>query len=137
MEVELHEEIRRLANRVREQLLRFYPQALTLCPAADEPWFWALLTLLPTPTAAARRRRGPVAALLREYRIRRVTVDEVLTVLRRPPLTVAPGTIDAAGAHIALLLPRLELAATQRRLCAHRQRSSQRVCRWSDTGHSG
>jgi len=120
MDAELHEEIRRLANRVREQLLRFYPQALTLCPAADEPWFWALLTLLPTPMAAARRRRGPVAALLREYRIRRVTADEVLTVLRRPPLTVAPGTIEAAGAHIALLLPRLELAATQRRLCAHR-----------------
>src|SRR5512132_4179937 len=67
-----------------------------------------------------RRPRGPVAALLREYRIRRVTVDEILTVLRRPPLTVAPGTIDAAGAHIALLLPRLELAATQRRLCAQR-----------------
>src|SRR5512132_4179938 len=57
MEAELHEEIRRLANRVREQLLRFYPQALALCPAADEPWFWALLTLLPTPPAARPRGR--------------------------------------------------------------------------------
>ncbi|HTX66973.1 MAG TPA: IS110 family transposase [Opitutaceae bacterium] len=118
MAAEVQEDIRRLANRLREQLLRFYPQALALCPAADEPWFWALLRLLPTPAAAARRRRDPVVTLLREHRIRRVTADEVLTALRRPPLTVAPGTIEAAGAHIALLLPRLELAAAQRRACA-------------------
>jgi len=118
MAAEVQEDIRRLANRLREQLLRFYPQALALCPAADEPWFWTLLALLPTPAAAARRRRGTVATLLREHRIRRVTADEVLTVLRRPPLTVAPGTIDAATAHIALLLPRLDLAAAQRRACA-------------------
>jgi len=112
IEAELSEALRRLANRLREQLLRFYPQALELCPAADEPWFWALLTQLPTPTAAARRRRGPVAALLREYRLRRRTADEVLTVLRRTPLTVAPGTLEAATEHIALGLPRLELIAT-------------------------
>src|SRR5438552_2245649 len=120
IEAELSEALRRLANRLREQLLRFYPQALELCPAADEPWFWALLTQLPTPPAAARRRRGPVAALLREYRIRRLTADEVLTVLRRTPLTVAPGTLEAATEHIALVLPRLELIATQRRACAPR-----------------
>ena len=118
MAAEVQEDIRRLANRLREQLLRFYPQALALCPAADEPWFWALLALLPTPAAAARRRRGAVETLLREHRIRRVTAAEVLTVLRQPSLTVAPGTIEAAGAHIALLLPRLELAAAQRRACA-------------------
>ena len=120
IEAELSEALRRLANRRREQLLRFYPQALELCPAADEPWFWALLTQLPTPPAAARRRRGPVAALLREYRLRRRTADEVLTVLRRTPLTVAPGTLEAATEHIALVLPRLELIATPRRACAPR-----------------
>lgn len=62
MEDELREEQTRLCNRLREQLYRYCPQWLTLCPAADEPWFWALLELAPTPDAARRLRRPRVAA---------------------------------------------------------------------------
>jgi len=120
VEDELREEWGRLANRLREQLHRFSPQLLALCPAADEPWFWALIALAPTPLAAQRLRRAAVVTLLREHRIRRLSADQVLAVLRSTPLRVAPGTVEAASAHVALLIPRLELIDRQRRDCARR-----------------
>src|SRR5438094_2786430 len=54
VEDDLGEDLRRLSNRLREQLHRFFPQALTLCAAADEPWFWALVERVPTPAHAQR-----------------------------------------------------------------------------------
>jgi transposase len=117
MEDELREEQSRLTNRLREQLYRYCPQWLTLCPAADEPWFWALLHVAPTPEAARRLRRPRVAACLQAHRIRRLSADSVVEVLRAPPIVVTPGTIAAASAHVALLLPRLELVAAQRKTC--------------------
>jgi transposase len=120
---DLREEMNRLTNRLREQLHRFYPQMLQLSAAADEPWLWALLERAPTPAAAQRLRPRAVENLLRQHRIRRLEAPEVLTTLRTPPLTVAPGVVPAATTHIALLLPRLRLVAAQRRGCgAHLER---------------
>jgi transposase len=118
IDAEVGTELRRLTSRLREQLLRFYPQALGLCPAGDEPWFWALLQRAPTPAAARRLRPGPVAALLRQHHIRRLTAETVLAALQVTPVHVAPGTVEAATAHIGLLLPRLALLAAQQRTCA-------------------
>src|ERR1044072_1244198 len=56
----LLEEFRRSANRLRDQLHRFYPQMLQLCSAADEPWLWDLLDLAPTPAHAALLREEQV-----------------------------------------------------------------------------
>jgi transposase len=109
-----------LTNRLREQLWRFYPQALRLCPAADEPWFWALLEAAPTPVAAQQMARSAVAALRVRYRLRRLTADDIVAALRAPALRVAPGTAEAAGEHIALLLPRLALVHEQRTRCERR-----------------
>ena len=50
---ELGRETNQLINRLREQLHRFYAQALKLCPAADQPWLWALLELAPTQARRA------------------------------------------------------------------------------------
>lgn len=119
-EAELQQELTRLANRLREQLLRYYPQALALCPAADEPWFWALLAVAPSPAAAARLTPARVRSLLRAHRIRRLTAETVRARLLTPALRVAPGTTEAACEHISWLLPRLELVARQRALCAQR-----------------
>lgn len=119
-EADLQQELTRLANRLREQLLRYYPQALALCPAADEPWFWALLGVAPSPAAAARLALGPVRTLLRAQRIRRLTAETVLAQLHTPALRVAPGTAEAASETIGWLLPRLELVARQRQACARR-----------------
>jgi transposase len=115
---DLRQEMNRLTNRLREQLHRFYPQLLALAPAADEPWLWALLEVAPTPAAAQRLRPQAIAKLLRAHRIRRLTAEEVLATLQTAPLPVAPGVVEAATTHIALLLPRLRLVHGQRGRCA-------------------
>lgn len=111
---ELQQETRRLANRLRDQLLRFYPQLLPLCPAADEPWLWALLSQAPTPEQGRRLSARAVERLLRAHRIRRWTSTAVRAALQSPPLPVQPGTMAAGATHIALLLPRLRLVHEQR-----------------------
>jgi transposase len=109
-----------LSNRLREQLHRFYAQALKLCPSADEPWLWALLKLAPSPARACRLQRKTIERLLRQHRIRRLNTQDVLTALRAPALYVAPGVVEAAIEHIGLLLPRLRLVHTQRQHCGAR-----------------
>src|SRR5262249_19311939 len=83
----------------------------------DEPWLWALYELAPTPAAAQRLRRPTVAKLLRQHRLRRHTADSVLAQLHTPPLTVAPGTGEAAQRHIAVLLEQVRLLHRQRQQC--------------------
>jgi transposase len=109
---ELREQLSRLSNRLREQLQRVRPDVLALCPAADEPWFWALLDLMlarPKPLTLKA-----VSAVLKVHHIRRITAETVHAAVQVPPLRVAPGTIEAAGAHIAVLLPQLGLVHDQR-----------------------
>jgi transposase len=118
VEEDLKTEINRMANQLRDLLLRFYPQLLRLCPAADQPWLWALLKLAPTPTKAQRLRRSSIERLLHQYRIRKWTADQVRTELKTAPLSVAPGVTQATSAHIALLLPRMELLMAQLKLCS-------------------
>lgn len=117
---DLVEEAGRLANRLREQLWRVYPQMLGVSPAADEPWVWALLELAPTPADASGLSRSTLAALLARHRVRRRTADEILALLQAPSLPVAPGTVEAAREHITLLLPRLHLVQEQRGRCERR-----------------
>lgn len=105
----------RLGNRLRQQLLRYYPQMLELAQDVESDWFLALWELIPTPADATGVRRKKVAELLSEHRIRRFDAKHVLTTLRQKPLTVAPGTTAAAVAHIASLVPRIRLLNQQHR----------------------
>src|SRR3989441_1278004 len=134
-EEELQTELRRLSNRLWEQLQRFYPQVLRLSPAVDEPWIWALLQLAPTPVAARALRRATLARLLARHRIRRVTAETVLAELHSPALRVAPGTTEAAREHIAMLLPRLQLLHEQRGRCARRIEQLLDALEGSDAEH--
>jgi transposase len=113
-------DIRRGTNRLRDQLNRFFPQILQLSAAADKPWVWSLLELAPSPAQAAALRLVVVKRLLREHRIRRISADEVVAILRRAPLVVAPGVTEAASHHIALLVPQLRLLLQQRHRCERR-----------------
>lgn len=110
-------ELGRLTNRLREQLHRFFPQALELSPAADDVWLWAFLAMANTPATARQLRRTKIDRLLQAYRIRRITTDQVFAVLSAPDLDVAPGVVEAAASHINLLLPRLQLLHSQRQEC--------------------
>jgi transposase len=110
-------EFQALANRVRELVHRIAPEWLSLSPNADDPWFWTMLEWAATPVLGGSLRRRKVESVLKASRIRRVSVDEVLTVFERPALTVAPGTVEAVTGHIQLLLPRVRLVHEQRRAC--------------------
>lgn len=97
---ELKEERTRLTNRIRQQLWRYYPQALELGDDVGAEWFLDLLEIAPTPQAARRLTEKRIGRILSSHRIRRLSAGDVLMALRRPALTVAAGTVDAASAHI-------------------------------------
>jgi transposase len=119
----LHDELRgqwvQLGNRMRDQLLRYYPQLLAL-GTVDEPWLWELWTMAPSPAAAQRLRPGPRQALLKRHRIRRCTAPEVLAQLRGPAFSAAPGVVPAASRHIEVLLAPLRLLHQQLKACEQR-----------------
>jgi transposase len=121
---ELSQERRRLANRLREQLWRYYPALLALCPGADEPWLWSLLAAAPTPAQGQRLTPAALRAVLARHHIRRLSADALHAALQAPALPVTPAARDAAAEHVALLLPRLELAHAQ---CSHCDRRLQAV----------
>ncbi len=113
MAEDLQQERNRLANRVREQLWRYYPQALELGDDLAADWFLDLWVLAPTPAKAARLRESRVTSLLKAHRIRRIEAAEVLRILRQKPLVVASGTVEAATAHITAVAARLKLVNQQ------------------------
>jgi transposase len=114
----LLEDLGRSANRLRDQLHRLYPQMLQLCSAADAPWLWDLIDLVPTPAHAALLSEEQVQRVLKAHRIRRIKAPEVLAYLQAPALPVAPGTPEAAQAHCGFLLPCLRVLAEQLQACS-------------------
>ena len=114
----LLEDFRRSANRLRDQLHRFYPQMIQLCSAADESWLWDLIDLAPTPAHAALLSEEQVQRVLKAHRICRVKAQEVLACLQTPALPVAPGATEAAQAHCGFLLPCLRMLAEQLQACS-------------------
>ena len=117
---DLLEDEQRLANRLREQLYRVDAAWLTISPAADEPWLWAMLAEAPDPATWTQLPRRRVAAVLHAHRIRRVSPDVVLEALQQPRLTVAPGVTEAVATRLAAVVPQLQLIAEQR-LAAERR----------------
>lgn len=115
---DLGQEFNGLTNRIRDQIHRCAPHLLELCSGGDEPWFWDLVgRMYGPPHSRTKLQRRTVQQLLRHHRIRRFSADDVLAVLRQPPMTLAPGAEEAAHMHIRLLLPRLHVVHEQRKLC--------------------
>lgn len=111
-------ELTRLTNQLRDLVYRMAPGLLALCPAADEPWFWALLQEAPTPADQHRLSVRRLQRLLRDQRIRRLEATQAREVLQQPGVYTASGVVEAVAAHIRLVLPRVELMAAQRREAA-------------------
>jgi transposase len=120
MHSELQQERTRLTNRVRDQLWRYYPQMGELTDDLAADWFLELWQLLPTPAKAARVSEKTVARFLKNHRIRRFDAAGALGILRRQPLAVAPGTVEAATAHISAIAARLRLINQQIKRAEHR-----------------
>lgn len=115
---ELEGEERRLANRLRAILESYYPQALALCPAADEAWLWTVLEKAPSPADVRRLTKARLAKILREHRIRRLDASDILRTLREKAIRVAPGATEAAAGQVVLLTARLRLTHSQRARCS-------------------
>ncbi|MEQ8719625.1 MAG: IS110 family transposase [Sandaracinaceae bacterium] len=125
----------RLTNRVRQQLRRYYPQLLDVGPDPGANWFLDLWKLMPTPAKARRTQRRSIERILRKHRIRRIDAAEVRELVRQPPVTVAPGTTEAARIHIEHVATRLRLVNEQLKH-AHRQldRLTDELCADHDDG---
>jgi transposase len=98
---------------VREQLWRYYPQALEITDDLAADWFLDVWQQVPTPAKAARSSEKTIARILKARRIRRIDAAEVLQILRKTPLVVAPGTAEAASAHIDTVAARIRLVNQQ------------------------
>lgn len=113
----IHEEIGvdrvRLANRLRAQLWRYFPALLALEPDVSAEWLLDLLELAPTPAKASRLREKTVADLLKRRRIRRVDAAQALAAVRTTPPKLSPGSLEAASAHVASLIPHMRLLNRQ------------------------
>jgi len=114
-DAELQEDFRRLANRLRDHLLRVWPELLALVPAANEPWLWTLLELAPTLTAGQSVRPARVRQLLRDHHIRRVRAEQVVEILRTPSVYLATGVREGVAPRIADLIEQIRIVYAQRR----------------------
>jgi transposase len=123
---ELKVEHGRLANRLRHQLWRYYPQMLELADDIGANWFLDLFEAVPTPEKAASVREKTIARILKSHRIRRFDAAHVLSELRKPALTVAAGTIEATTARIRGLIERIRIINGQ---LADAQRQLDRLCK--------
>ena len=110
---ELKEERARLTNRIRQQLWRYYPQALELVDDPGSDWFLDVLALAPTPDTAGKLTEKKLGRVLNLHRIRKISATDALEVLKRPALTVAAGTTQAASAQIAAMAERVRLVNRQ------------------------
>ena len=130
---ELQQERTRLANRLRQQLWRYYPQAAELTDDVADDWFLALWQKVPTPASAAKATEKAIARILKDHRIRRFDAATALEILRKTPLSVAPGTTEAACAHIRSLAARLHLVNRQ---IKEAQQSLDRLCAELEAGEN-
>ena len=103
----------RLVNRIREQLWRYFPQALSVTDDPGADWFLELWRKVPTPQKASRARQTSLARLLKAHRIRKISASEVLSRLRQPAVTVGAGTAEAACANIRTAAERVRLVNQQ------------------------
>ncbi len=101
------------ANRLWNELREYRPGLLTLCPGADEPWLWALIEKAPSPSQGAKLTRPSIGAVLKKHRIRRLTIEDVQTVLRGDVLSLRSVYIESHVARVLVLTARLKLAQAQ------------------------
>ena len=103
----------RLVNRLRQQLWRYYPQILKIESDLTKLWVLDLWKLAPTPAKAGRLRQPTVEKLLKRRRVRAISAPELMTRLREQAIAVAPGTTEAAVAHIEVIVAQLEFVASK------------------------
>lgn len=115
LDEELTQTRNRLTNQTREQLMRFHPDLLKLCPSADEPWFWDLLEATGDSRKAATFSLAKARKLLARHHIRRHVAEDILQAAKAERVTVAPGTTTAAMLHIKAAIAQMRIVDEQRK----------------------
>ena len=110
---DLARERRRLANRLREQLWRYYPQFNDAVDDPAAPWALALWERVPNPAAARGVRVSTYDKVLKKHGIRRFDGAALKNRLSQRPLDVDPAAVRAAEAHVRLLAKRLAVLNDQ------------------------
>lgn len=114
------DDYRAVGSRLWAVLHRYHAAFLELGSIYEDPWLLDLLELVPTPAAVRHLKRSRVELLLKRHHIRRLDAQQVLDTLRKKPLPVAPGVVEAASAHALLLLKMLRVVIEQRDQAADR-----------------
>ena len=104
----------RLVNRARQQLWRYYPQFLKVESNLARPWVRELWSLVPTSRKGAPhphqdRYQPPERAI----GVRRINAEDVLERPREAAVAVAPGTTEAAAAHLEVVWSQLAVTGQQ------------------------
>ena len=102
-----------LANKIRDYLWRYYPQMLEVESDLAKPWVRQLWELVPTPEKAKRIQTRTVAKLLTKNRVRRISAEKILEILRSTPLNVGPGTLEGAQTVLQALFNQLEVVVDE------------------------
>ena len=111
---ELVTERTRHINRMTEQLWVYYPQFREL--VGDDtirPWIIELWQLAPTPDAARRIRVSSVQKILKRHRIRRVSAEEALGILRSKKINISPSAVSDCVWRIQSIVEHFDLASRQ------------------------
>jgi transposase len=119
----LTEQALALANQVREQLNRYYPQLVGLGDWHQEPWLWDLFDAAPTPAQLSTLSLQKVEAILKTHRIRRHQPQAVLRTLTQTALPVAKGVPKAAARRVAMTLRVLRTVHQERSTCTREMKA--------------
>lgn len=113
-----------LSSQVRDLLARCWPHLVALAPKdkALDVFFCELLHRLFDSTSDLSLEN--IQKLVHQHHIRRLRPEQILQVLQKSPLRVAPGTTEATSAHLKLLLHQLLLVRQ------HRRHSDKLLERW-------
>lgn len=106
------EDEKRSCSQLRDLLLRFHPDLLSLCPGANQSWLWDVLSATRTPNGLYKLKAKRLESILKKRRIRRFKAAELEAVLAKR-VTMAPGVSDAIFTRIKLMLPLLRATREQ------------------------
>lgn len=103
----------RLANRMREQLWRYYPEFIDVVDDIMTHWALALWNRVPTPSVAQRTRLSTFDKFLNEHRVRRIGATELRDRLTARPIDIDPSAVSAAETHARIIARQLALINKQ------------------------
>jgi hypothetical protein len=128
----LNDDHRRLSNQLRAAILRFFPALLSLCDAADEPWFWALVLLLGDAENAVRVEKSSIETLLKQHRKRAVTAEHVSDVIARRHLRPSDAVRLVGREKVGHIVQQLRLVDEQRKKMKEQLKEVQEAMKSAD-----